>query len=400
MFAMSPDQRVLMDRLLALKDEAGSHSPSMLTIIEEVPEVALEIDACFLSNPYATELFLRRLETDLIASRRIRDVLEFYPSQNTVVAASLAPFLEVAAERIFIGNGAIEVIQAVLHRFAQRKIAVNIPTFSSYYEFAPAGVEVVQHRLDKAQDYRLDVPAYLDFIRRERPDTAVLINPNNPDGGYLPFAKLREILAGLADVQTVIVDESFIHFAYEDDQFTMRSAIGLLDEHPGLVVVKSMSKDFGIAGIRAGYGVMAAERVSALLANGYLWNINGLAEYFFKLYVEPEFQREYEQVRVRYINESQEFFRALGRLPGVRITPSMANFVLLELLDGPPADDFVFYMLVAHGVYTRTCSDKIGLQGHYMRVASRTLEQNRSIINAISSSLAAWQPANSTIATL
>jgi histidinol-phosphate/aromatic aminotransferase/cobyric acid decarboxylase-like protein len=283
MFAMSSGRRALLEQLLALKDEAGSHSPSMLTIVEEVPEVAIDVDACFLSNPYATELFLRRLEADLIATRRIRDVLEFYPSQNTVVAANLAGFLQVPAERLFIGNGAIEVIQAVLHRFAKRKIAVNIPTFSSYYEFAPEGVQVVQHKLNKADDYRLDVAAYLDFIRRERPDTAVLINPNNPDGGYLPFAELRTILAGLREVETVIVDESFIHFAFEDDQFTMRSAIGLLDDHPGLVVVKSMSKDFGIAGIRAGYGVMAPQRVSALLANGYLWNINGLAEYFFKL---------------------------------------------------------------------------------------------------------------------
>ena len=88
----------------------------------------------------------------------------------------------------------------------------------------------------------------------------------------------------------MIVDESFIHFACEGDDYAYRSLADEVRRFPNLMVVKSMSKDFGVAGIRAGYAVMAPDRVRTLLDNGYLWNSSGLAEYFFDLYSRPDFQ--------------------------------------------------------------------------------------------------------------
>ena len=392
MFEHTPTESALIRKLLALKAAAGSHSPSVMTIRERLAELRIDVDACFLSNPYATALFLRKLQADLLDTGKIRDVLEFYPAQNAVIAERLAKFLQIRAEQLFIGNGAIEIIQALMHRYAGNKILVNVPTFSSYYEFAPAGSDVVLHQLRKEDDYRLDVPRFLARVNEEKPSTVVLINPNNPDGNYLPLEELHAIVAQLQQVELVIVDESFIHFAYEDPTFAMRSAVGLLDDFDNVAVVKSMSKDFGIAGIRAGYVAMREDRVRGLLDNGYLWNVNGLAEYFFAEYVDPDFQQAYERVRVRYIAESQEFFDALAQLPGLRVVPSMANFALIEILDGPTADEFAFHMLVRHGVYTRTCSDKVGLEGEYIRVASRSRDENRAIVAAMEATLQAWRP--------
>ena len=153
-------------------------------------------------------------------------------------------------------------------------------------------------------------------MRREQPDTVVLINPNNPDGGYIPYATLIRLLEELRHVPNVIVDESFIHFACEGDDYAYRSLAGEIDRFPNLMVVKSMSKDFGVAGIRAGYAVMAPDRVRSLLDNGFLWNSSGLAEYFFDLYSRPDFLIEYERKRVHYIRHSRRFFRALSMIPG------------------------------------------------------------------------------------
>ena len=383
MIQLNENERAIAAHLKQLKDQAGTHSPSIFTLAEKIPDLHIKIDACFLSNPYATDLFLDYLKRELIDTGKMRDILEFYPSQNAVIAEILASCLHISPENIFIGNGAIEIIQAVLHRYAGKKIIVNIPTFSSYYEFATSGTEVVYYQLSKDNDYALNIEHYCEFVHNQSPDTVVLINPNNPDGGYLSFETMKYLLDKFSSVPTVIVDESFIHFAFEDDNYSLRSVAELVQEYPNIVVVKSMSKDFGIAGVRAGYAVMKNDRVKELLQIGFLWISSGLAEYFFRLYVREDFLSEYEKVRVRYIKETQIFFSQLKSISGIKLYPSLANFGLVEICDGSSAADFVSKLLIAHGIYTRNCSDKIGLDGEFVRIASRKLEENTVILTAI-----------------
>jgi len=383
MRALQGNEAVLAERLADLKHRSGSHSPSLLTLREQLPELPIAVDACFISNPYATRLFLDYLQRELLDTGAIRDVLEFYPSQNEVIGALLAGHLGIDASRVFVGNGAIEIIQAVIHNFARRRVLVTLPTFSSYYEFAEGRVEIAYHTLRKEQAFQLDVEEYLARVREVDPDVVTLINPNNPDGSYLPYEHLLAILDGLDPDVTAIVDESFIHFAFEDLNLDIRSVIGDAERYPNLVVVKSMSKDFGIAGIRAGYAVMAAERRDALLRNGYLWNSNGLAEYFFRLYCRDDFLEQYDIVRKQYILETQLFYRQLAKVAGVEVYPSMANFALAEVLEGVTADEVMQHLLIRHGVYVRTCSDKVGLDGEFLRIASRGLRENQQIIDAL-----------------
>ena len=128
----------------------------------------------------------------------------------------------------------------------------------------------------------------------------------------------------------------------------------------------------------------AGARIAALLANGYLWNSNGLAEYFFRLYCRDDFLERYDIVRKQYILETQLFYRQLAKVAGVVVYPSMANFALVEILGGVTADEVMQHLLVRHGVYVRTCSDKIGLDGQFLRIASRGLRENQMIIDALS----------------
>ena len=147
-----------------------------------------------------------------------------------------------------------------------------------------------------------------------------------------------------------------------------------------LVVIKSMSKDFGIAGIRAGYSLMAKEKVKDLLSNGFLWNINGLAEYFLNLFSRDSFQNEYEPIRKRYLVETQIFFKELSTIKNIKVLPSLANFVLVELPEEYSADTITSILLLRYGIYVRNCDDKIGLKGNYLRVASRNIKENQMII--------------------
>ena len=120
---------------------------------------------------------MMHFQREVIRPRKLRALLELYPSQNRVIASKLGSVLELNPDSIFVGNGAVEIIQAILHRFTQQKILVNLPTFSPYYEFARSDTQVVFNVLRKEEHFRFNPRAYLDLVRRERPDTVVLINP-------------------------------------------------------------------------------------------------------------------------------------------------------------------------------------------------------------------------------
>jgi histidinol-phosphate/aromatic aminotransferase/cobyric acid decarboxylase-like protein len=379
---LNPIQEEMYNKILKLKSKSGTHSPSIANIKEYIPDLKFEVDACFLSNPYATDLFISYLDKEIIQTNKFRDLLEFYPSQMGVIANKLSSVLDVSSDHIFVGNGAIEAIQAVIHRFVKKKILINIPTFSSYYEFVREDVEVVYNNLLPENNFEISVDSIVNTVNKNKVDSIVLINPNNPDGSYFSLDDIALILERLRHLDTIIVDESFIHFAYENEDFTPLSVTSLVNDFPNLIVIKSMSKDFGIAGLRAGYAVMNKSRVSQLRKNGYLWNVSGFTEYFFNLYSRKDFLEEYEIVRKKYILETKDFLKNFNQLEGIKVYPTKANFILVELLNGMNSDEFVFKMLIKFGVYTRTCSDKIGLGENFIRIASRSKKENEIIISS------------------
>lgn len=326
---------------------------------------------------------MKHMKEDLIDTNKLRDVLEYYPPQVNDVRKHISKATAINAENIFVGNGAIEVIQAIMHRFVKGKVCIILPTFSSYYEFATEDCEVVFYNLKKEEDFKLDVEDFISFVVDKEIQNVVVINPNNPNGGYLSVDELKHLMSGLSHIDNLIIDESFIHFAYEDVDLFQISNEELITKNSNLCIVKSMSKDFGIAGIRCGYGVMSSKKVNALLKNGYLWNVSGLANYFFRVYSDEDFQNEYEVVRKKYIMNTLTFLGELSKLENIKTYTSKANFALVEILSGKSSFDCSIDLLVNSGIYVRDCSDKIGLDGEFLRIASRTFEENLDIISAI-----------------
>lgn len=383
MITFSKKEQKIIKQLDELKQKSGSHSPSIITIADKIPEINVLVDACFLSNPYATDVFLEYFKRELIDTNKLRDFLEFYPSQNEIIAELLGSHLKIDHRNILVGNGATELIQAILHNFTSGKVLVNIPTFSPYYEFVKNKEKIIYNTLTEENNFKLDISSYIKLVKKEKPDTVVIINPNNPDGSYITYNEMKHLIEEIKDVENIIIDESFIHFAYEDTTFELKTVTGLIGQYPHLIVLKSMSKDFGIAGIRAGYVVMDKRKVEKLLQNGYLWNSNGLAEYFFRLYARKDFLKEYEKARVKYIQETHTFFSALSHIPGLKVIPSMANFALVKLKDDTKASILAQKLLISQGIHVRNCDDKIGLVGEYIRIASRTRQENKLIIKAL-----------------
>jgi len=371
-----PDEQEVVFAMRRLRAESGSHAPSVAQIERAIPRL-VQVDACFLSNPYATTEVMTRLLA--VPAPRWEQMLAHYPSQASVIAATVAPHLGVPAENLHLANGACEVIQALLADGCGPML-ISMPTFSAYYEFAQG--PVVAQQLDPRADFRLDLHELEARVNRHSPETVVIINPNNPDGGLIPHAELVGFLGRVhTKVHQVIVDESFSHFATEA---TPETAAGLVAEFPELVVVNSLSKSYGIPGLRLGYAVMSAQRAKALHDRS-LWNLNALAEWFATLLCDPEFQQAYERARRRYVRDTRTLFADLDTLPGARAFPSAANFALLKL--DRTAPEVTSALLARHGVYVRDCADKRGLHdGHrFIRVAARSQHENRRTPCAMSS---------------
>jgi histidinol-phosphate/aromatic aminotransferase/cobyric acid decarboxylase-like protein len=377
------DARRVTRALVQLRADCGSHSPSVAQIERAIPGL-VQIDACFLSNPYATDEVLTRLRA--IPPAQLEQMVAHYPSQAPAIAAILAPHLGVPAQCLHLANGACEVIQALLAA-TPGPVLLSLPTFSAYYEFAHG--PVIAHHLDPHQNFRLDLDTLEAMIARHAPRTVVIINPNNPDGGLIPHAALIDFLHHVHDrVDQIIIDESFSHFTTEAAPETL---CGLVPEMPHLVVVNSLSKSHGIAGLRLGYAVMSAQRAREL-RNSSLWNLNAFAQWFCTLLGDPDYQHAYDRARRRYIHDTRRLFTELDTLPNARAYRSAANFSLLQL--ERPAAEVAGSLLAHHGVYVRDCADKRGLDDgeRYIRVAARTNPENHRILDALRTVLS--QPAH------
>jgi histidinol-phosphate/aromatic aminotransferase/cobyric acid decarboxylase-like protein len=367
-----PDVRGVGEALRLLKAGSGSHSPSVADVERAIPGL-VEIDACFLSNPYAADEVMRRL--GCVSSQTLERMVSRYPSQGAAIAEVLAPTVGVGSDRLLVANGASEAIQ-MLVADAPGPLVIPVPTFSAYYELATGPVVALQLR--PGDGFRLDFDELDALVDRHARATVVIINPNNPDGGLADHGALLDFVRGSAGrVNQVIVDESFGAFAGEEQP---RSLAPLVDELPHLVVVNSLSKSHGIPGLRLGYAVMSPQRARVLRARS-LWNLNAFAEWFCGLMADPGYQRAYDRARRRYVREARRLFDALAGLPSVHVYPSAANFALLEL--DRPAHEVAAVLLVRHGIYVRDCADKLGLQGNrYLRVAARRDAENRRILAA------------------
>ena len=376
--ARALDEPAIADALRRLKARSGSHSPSVVELERALPGV-VRVDACFLSNPYATGEVMRRLHA--LAPRRLERMVSQYPSQSGAIASVFASSVGVPANQLVVANGACEVIYALLAR-APGPLLLSLPTFSAYYEFASG--PVVPHRLDRTREFKLDFDELESLVERHAPDTVVVINPNNPDGGLAAHDELVDFVTGLCGrVRQVIVDESFGAFTTTDAPSTLAPLVG---ELPHLVVVNSLSKSHGIAGLRLGYAVATPLRARQLRRNS-LWNLNAFAEWFCELLTDEDYQRAYEGARRRYVRETRRLIAGLAELPASKAYASAANFALLEL--DRPADVVATELLVRHGVYVRDCADKWGLDGdRFLRVAARSATENQHVLAALTDVLA------------
>ncbi|HEY5540190.1 MAG TPA: histidinol-phosphate transaminase, partial [Coriobacteriia bacterium] len=310
---------------------------------------------------------------------QIHELVLNYPAAQDVVAGLVGRLIGQPADRIVVGNGAAELIKIVSGHIA-KKLIVPVPSFNEYANAAPVG-NVVQFALD-APSFQLDVDTLAAEAIECGADFAVVVTPNNPTSLLVPRADLIRLLGLLAGHGcTLIVDESFIDFAEAGAAESLEKDVA---DHQNLAVMKSMSKAYGICGLRIGYLLTANEDLARQVRNGlHIWNLNGFAEAFLR--VAPGYREDFAESCESVRAERDAFYEVLCAVPGLTVHRPDANFIFCRLPDGAPSGpDVTRQLFVEDNIYIKHCQDKtMPESSRYIRIASRTSEENEALTTAL-----------------
>ena len=311
--------------------------------------------------------------------RQVHELVLNYPVAQDVLAGLVGDLIGQPAERIAVGNGAAEIIKIICAQLAGQLIA-PVPSFNEYVDAAPVG-RVVEFALE-SPSFELDVEKFAAEAIRCKADFAVVVTPNNPTSLLVPKSDLLQLLNALAGHDCMlIVDESFLDFAQDGARESLEAEVA---EYQNLAILKSMSKAYGICGLRIGYLLTANQallgRVRAALP---IWNVNGFAEEFLRL--APRYRREYAASCDRVRADRDEFYEDLCEIPGLTVYRPEANFIFCRLPDDAPSGPEVTRTLfIEDHIYIKHCAAKTMPEStRYIRIASRTGRENRIVADAL-----------------
>ncbi|MCH7737755.1 MAG: histidinol-phosphate aminotransferase family protein [Chloroflexi bacterium] len=330
------------------------------------------LDFCYMTNRYFPP---RRMIENMQA--KLPELLGSYPSTNWYLSSLLAEQIGLSHNELVVGNGASELINAVVSRYVHR-LAVPVPTFEEFVNRAKIlGREVCSFKPSKRFD--LDIDEFIDHVRSTDSDSALLIRPNNPTGNYLQKSDLLYFLDRMRSLNLVLVDESFLDFV---DTEPDPSALDLINDYPNLLVLKSLSKNCGIPGIRLGYAATGdAERLSDLRKDLPIWSINSLAQFFLEEM--GEYQDEYDESCRQVIAATKNLVRGLEGVPYLDPYPTQGNFVLCGISHGFTGQELTERLFEDCRILVNDCGSKEGLDGNFIRIACRTEEDNGRLVEAL-----------------
>jgi len=311
----------------------------------------------------------------------LRDVVLNYPSAQDKLAGLMGTLIGQPPSRIVVGNGACELIMIIARRL-RRRLIVPVPSFNEWVNAAPEGF-VTEFAL-KPPSFQLDVDKFAQEAGSCGADIAVVLNPNNPTSLAVPKADLLNLTKQLAERDILlVVDESFIDFTEDALDTTMEPEI---ERYQNLAIVKSLSKCYGIGGLRLGYLITDNHQFAdAVREELPIWNINGFAEMFLRL--APRYQRQFIQSCQHVRADCDDLCRRLSAIPGLIVYGPDANFVLCRLpgdaMSGPELTKKLF---IDHNILIKHCAGKTMPQAdRYVRIASRTMIENHTLVEALRS---------------
>lgn len=331
-------------------------------------------DFCYLVAPYFP---CKRLRAEIKAS--FDTLLEQYPSGQRVNALLAAKMFGLHADEIAVGNGAAELIQVYM-RVIDGKIGFVYPTFEEYPNRVGEDRRVI-FKPSAENGFRYGAKDLIDFFTKNPVSNLIIVNPDNPSGNFMSLKDVEKLCTWCHKKGVrLLVDESFADFA--DKPYTLLTR-EFLAKYPNLSVMKSISKSYGVPGVRL--GVIASSRTGAvdlIKKNISIWNINSFGEFFLQII--EKYLKEYKIGCAKLSVERNRFIKQLSQFPWLTVYPSGANYVLCRVDKPHKPQELLMRLWTGYQILIKDCSYKKAFDGApFIRLAVRDATDNDALIEAL-----------------
>ena len=333
------------------------------------------LDYCYLVNPYFNRSAIIKEMQDFFPV-----LVSEYPSGMAVNSALASECWGITQEYVMPGNGAAELIKALMDNI-RGEVGVVRQTFEEYPNLMPA--EQVVTFVPKNEMFRYGAEDLIEYFGHHPVDTLLLINPDNPSGNFVPVEGIHKVAQWCEDngIQ-FILDESFVDFSvgYEQNTFLHDE---ILEKYPNMCVMKSISKSYGVPGLRLGILCSANKALIAQMKKQVsIWNINSFAEFFMQIY--PKYREDYKHACDQFIQAREDFEEELKKIPYIKVMPSQANYFFLEVFPPYKPKELCAILLKKYNIRASAWLAKKGIEpNRYMRIAVRNHGDNEKIIQAL-----------------
>ncbi|MBO5482579.1 MAG: aminotransferase class I/II-fold pyridoxal phosphate-dependent enzyme [Spirochaetaceae bacterium] len=333
------------------------------------------IDFCYLVNPYFPP---SKMIDELTAS--FKTLLTQYPSGAEQQSLLAGKIFNILPENIVVGNGAAELISSY-GKSITGNIAVPYPTFNEYPERIN-NATIVPITTNK-EDFSYSTDDILNQINGKNVSTILLINPDNPSGNFIKKEEILKLLNKTKENNiTLLFDESFIDFADSEFRYSLLNQ-DIINEYPNLIVVKSISKSYGVPGLRL--GVLATSNldcIKTIKKSNSIWNINSFAEYYLQIY--EKYNKTYFTACDSIANERNRFINELSKIENIKVFNSQANFIICRLEGKILAKELASILIEKYNIFIKDLTGKKCFDdGRFIRLAIRNEQDNNTLIKAL-----------------
>lgn len=335
------------------------------------------LDYCYLVNPFFPN---KRMRDELKANFDM--LLENYPSGMFVNSLLAGKYFGIKQNYVVVGNGAAELIKVVMEKHADNKVGIIYPTFDEYPNRLRE--EKIVPFIPQTENFDYTADDLMNHFGDKDISLFLLINPDNPSGHFMPKADVLRLAEWCAERNIrLVVDESFVDFTYGFERNSLLHD-DILERFPKMAVMKSISKSYGVPGLRLGvFATADTELITRMKKEVSIWNINSFAEFYLQIY--GKYEKEYKKACDKFIEEREMFYDELKTIPFLRVIPSQANYFLCEVV-GRYTSAELTQKLIENDVIISNCGLKSRMAGKQLiRLAVRSRRDNAKLISKLRS---------------
>lgn len=335
------------------------------------------LDFCYLVNPFFPN---KRMRDEI--RNNFDTLLESYPSGMGVNSLLAGKYFGIKQDYVVVGNGAAELIKVVMEEHTNGRVGVIFPTFDEYPNRLKQ--EQIVQFIPTDSNFGYTADELMEYYNDKQLSLLMLVNPDNPSGHFMPKADVLR-LAAWCDKKDIklLVDESFVDFTEEYEKNSLLHN-NILASNKNLMVMKSISKSYGVPGLRLGvFASSDTELIQRIKKEVSIWNINSFGEFYMQIY--GKYENDYRKACRKFCEVREKFYEDLKQIDFLRVIPSQANYFLCEVTRKYTSAELC-ELLIEKDIIISNCGKKKHMDGrNLVRLAVRDEADNARLVEVLKS---------------